>query len=213
MLGTIAGPRGRAPARREDRLQLDRRRDLRRVRRAGDRGSAPRGRSRRTARRSSRARSTSRPRTGSTARAHVVAAVRERLRAAAGSARRGGRRRDLPGPAARRAATPTIFGDGTQTRDYVYVGDVVAATLAAARARAAASTTSAPASRRRSLELYDAIQPRPAVDREPEFAPARLGELQRSVLDASLAERELGWRPRHSLDEGLAETWAWISST
>ena len=35
---------------------------------------------------------------------------------------------------------------------------------------------------------------------------------QRSVLDASLAKRELGWVPEHSLDEGLAETWAWISS-
>ena len=38
-------------------------------------------------------------------------------------------------------------------------------------------------------------------------------QLQRSALDASLAKRQLGWEPRHSLDEGLAETWAWISST
>jgi UDP-glucose 4-epimerase len=50
------------------------------------------------------------------------------------------------------------------------------------------------------------------VKREPEFGDARPGELQRSVLDASLAKRELGWEPRRSLDEGLAETWAWISS-
>jgi UDP-glucose 4-epimerase len=50
------------------------------------------------------------------------------------------------------------------------------------------------------------------VEREPEFAEPRSGELQRSVLDASLAKRELGWEPQHSLDEGLAETWSWISS-
>jgi UDP-glucose 4-epimerase len=48
--------------------------------------------------------------------------------------------------------------------------------------------------------------------REAEVAPARLGELQRSVLDVSLAERELGWRPRHSLDDGLVETWRWVTS-
>jgi dTDP-glucose 4,6-dehydratase/UDP-glucose 4-epimerase len=60
------------------------------------------------------------------------------------------------------------------------------------------------------LGLYDAIQRASGVAREPAFAEARLGELQRSVLDASLAERELGWRPASSLDEGLARTWAWI---
>ena len=63
------------------------------------------------------------------------------------------------------------------------------------------------------VDLYDAIQAATGIDREATFAPARLGELQRSVLDASLAERDLGWRPRQSLGEGLAETWAWISSS
>jgi UDP-glucose 4-epimerase len=60
------------------------------------------------------------------------------------------------------------------------------------------------------LELYDAIQRASGATREPAFAEARLGELQRSVLDSSLAARELGWRPDHSLDQGLARTWAWI---
>ncbi len=63
------------------------------------------------------------------------------------------------------------------------------------------------------VDLYDAIQAATGIDREATFAPARLGELQRSVLDASLAERDLGWRPRRSLGEGLAETWAWIFSS
>ena len=49
-------------------------------------------------------------------------------------------------------------------------------------------------------------------DRDAAFAPARLGELQRSVLDASLAHRELGWQPRRPLADGLSATWDWISA-
>ena len=60
------------------------------------------------------------------------------------------------------------------------------------------------------VELYEAIQRASGVTREAAFAEARLGELQRSVLDISLAERELGWRPEHPLDDGLAQTWAWV---
>jgi UDP-glucose 4-epimerase len=59
--------------------------------------------------------------------------------------------------------------------------------------------------------LYDAIRTASGIDREPAFAPARLGELQRSVLDASLAERELGWIPAHTLTDGLAASWEWIA--
>ena len=47
-------------------------------------------------------------------------------------------------------------------------------------------------------------------DRPPRRAPAREGDVLRSILDVSLAERELGWRPAVSLDEGLGATWEWI---
>jgi UDP-glucose 4-epimerase len=60
------------------------------------------------------------------------------------------------------------------------------------------------------LELYEAIERAAGRERKPQLAEARLGELQRSVLDVSLAERELGWHAEHSLDDGLAETWRWI---
>jgi len=107
--------------------------------------------------------------------------------------------------------TPKIFGDGTQTRDYVYVGDVVAATLAAAE-HAGGVLNIGTGVETSVLDLYERIQRVAGVERDSEFAAARAGELQRSVLDASLAKRELGWEPERSLDEGLAETWAWISS-
>jgi UDP-glucose 4-epimerase len=106
--------------------------------------------------------------------------------------------------------TPKIFGDGTQTRDYVYVGDVVAATVAAAEHGGGVLNVGMGVETS-VVELYDRIQRVAGVEREPEFAEPRQGELQRSVLDASLAKRELGWEPQHSLDEGLAATWAWIS--
>ena len=112
----------------------------------------------------------------------------------------------------REGETPKIFGDGTQTRDYVYVGDVVAATLGAA-GHAGGVLNVGTGVETSVVELYERIQRVAGVEREPEFAEARPGELQRSVLDASLAKRELGWEPQHSLDEGLAETWAWISPT
>jgi UDP-glucose 4-epimerase len=112
----------------------------------------------------------------------------------------------------REGEAPQVFGDGTQTRDYVYVGDVVAATLAAEEHPGGVLNVGTGVETS-VLELYERIQRVAGVEREPEFADARPGELQRSVLDASLAKRELDWEPQRTLDEGLAETWAWISST
>ena len=105
----------------------------------------------------------------------------------------------------------TIFGDGTQTRDYVYVGDVVRATLAAAGQ--AGGVFNVGTGRETSvLALADACRRASGVDLEPGFADARLGELQRSVLDPAVAERELGFRAAVGLDEGIAATWAHISA-
>jgi UDP-glucose 4-epimerase len=111
----------------------------------------------------------------------------------------------------REGGSPKIFGDGRQTRDYVYVGDVVAATLAAG-GRAAGVFNVGTGRETSVLDLYERIQAAAGVEREPVFAPPREGELQRSVLDPSLARGALGWEPRLSLDEGLAATWAWISA-
>jgi UDP-glucose 4-epimerase len=106
---------------------------------------------------------------------------------------------------------PRIFGDGSQTRDYVYAADVAEVTVAALDSPGGVYNVGA--GRETSVvELLAAIQQVTGTDVEPEHADARQGELQRSVLDVSKAERELGWRARHSLQDGLAETWAWIAA-
>ena len=99
-----------------------------------------------------------------------------------------------------------VFGDGRQTRDYVFVGDVVEASLAAER-RPGGVFNVGTGRETSVLELAEACRRVSGVDVDPEFAPPRAGELQRSVLDPSLAEAELGFRASVSLDEGLAATW------
>ena len=111
----------------------------------------------------------------------------------------------------RDGGTPKIFGDGSQTRDYVYAGDVAGSVLRALESGGGVYNIGT-GTETSVVELYDAIERVSGVEREPEFAPPRLGELQRSVLDPSLAARSLGWRPEHSLAEGLAETWRWVSA-
>jgi len=106
---------------------------------------------------------------------------------------------------------PRIFGDGLQTRDYVYAGDVARATLAAAGQDGGVFNVGT-GSETSVVELYEACRRVAGSSLDAEQAPARLGELQRSVLDVSRAERELGWRPEVPLEEGLRLTWESISA-
>ena len=105
---------------------------------------------------------------------------------------------------------PRIFGDGRQTRDYVYVADVARATLAALDADNGVYNVGTGAETS-VLELLAAIQQVTGTQVEAEQADPRPGELQRSVLDIRRAAQELGWRPEYNLRRGLAETWAWIT--
>jgi UDP-glucose 4-epimerase len=105
-----------------------------------------------------------------------------------------------------RGEAPQVYGDGRQTRDYVFVGDVVRAALAAA-GRPAGVFNVGTGRETSVVELFDACLRVTGAELEPVFAPARLGELQRSVLDPELAERELGFRAGTALDAGLAATW------
>jgi UDP-glucose 4-epimerase len=102
---------------------------------------------------------------------------------------------------------PTVFGDGTQTRDYIYVGDVVAAALAAAGSDATGPINIGSGIETDVLTLARQLAEIDGSEGfEPEFAPPRAGEVQRIALDASRAERELGWQASTGVAEGLRLT-------
>jgi UDP-glucose 4-epimerase len=105
-----------------------------------------------------------------------------------------------------------IFGDGNQTRDFVYVGDVVRALLAAAASPATGvfNVGSGVASTVR--ELHRLCAATAGVEQEPRFAAARPGDLRHSVIDPSRAARELDWHAEKDLASGLAETWNAVRS-
>ena len=106
-------------------------------------------------------------------------------------------------------ATPLVFGDGRQTRDYVYVGDVVAANLRALAYDGPHTAFNIGTERETNVvDLLAACQRAAGTEAAAEHKPARLGELDRSCLDCSLARGELGWSPATSLDDGLRATLA-----
>ena len=114
----------------------------------------------------------------------------------------------------------TVFGTGTQTRDYVYVDDVVEAFVAAThRQLLPAGAVTARAFNIGSgvetsvLQLVEELSAVAGVKPDVRFAEARPGEATRSVLQAAKARAHLGWAPRISLREGLTRTYAWVRST
>jgi UDP-glucose 4-epimerase len=103
---------------------------------------------------------------------------------------------------------PTIYGDGRQTRDYVFVGDVVAANLAAADRRDVGGAVNIGTGRETSvLDLVRILQQEGARDDfAPQFAEGRLGEIERSCLEVTRARIELGWQARMTLNGGIRAT-------
>jgi UDP-glucose 4-epimerase len=100
--------------------------------------------------------------------------------------------------------SPTVFGDGRQTRDWVDVSDVVRANLLGAAAELTGVVNIGTGSETSVLELLEAlagVSDRPLA--QPEFAPERPGEVRRSCLDVGRAQRELGWRAEMELRDGL----------
>jgi UDP-glucose 4-epimerase len=114
----------------------------------------------------------------------------------------------------------TIFGDGKQTRDYVFVEDVAEAFFMAATAKmppagpievrafniGTAVETSV-------LELAQTLSKAAGVEPAIDFAAERRGELRRSLLDPSKANRVLGWKARVGIAEGLRRTYEWAATT
>ena len=112
---------------------------------------------------------------------------------------------------------PIVFGDGRQTRDYIFVGDIVSGLLAAEAALVSAPSLSGPYNLGTGIEatvfeLAEALSVLAEDPKPPELQPARFGEVQRSVIDPSAAHRDLGWVAAKPLAEGLAETLEWARS-
>lgn len=106
---------------------------------------------------------------------------------------------------------PVIFGDGRQTRDYVYVADVVEASLLCLD-RGDDGVYNLGWGREVSvLELLASLQEVLGTRVEPRYDPPRPGEVRRICLDASRAREELGWRPTTPLAEGLRLTATWVA--
>jgi UDP-glucose 4-epimerase len=101
---------------------------------------------------------------------------------------------------------PTVFGDGLQTRDYVYVGDVVDANLRAADSSAGGAFNVGTGKETSVLDLVEGLRPHAQDGFEPEHAPERLGEVRHIALDCSRALAELDWRSTVDVPAGLERT-------
>jgi UDP-glucose 4-epimerase len=109
---------------------------------------------------------------------------------------------------------PTVYGNGEQSRDFVYVKNVVEANLLAAEATGAPGHainvgTGNRHTLNQTLALLEKITGRPAA---PKYAPAREGDIRDSQADIGLAQKLLGYRPSVGFEEGLKNTWDWFSA-
>ncbi len=99
----------------------------------------------------------------------------------------------------------TLFGHGRASRDYVHVDDVVEAMMRAAGVHGVFNISAGrevPVS-----EIFELVRDAAGVESEPELAPLREGELERSCMDPAAAAERLGWRAEVPLDRGIAETY------
>ncbi|MFD5179377.1 NAD-dependent epimerase/dehydratase family protein [Nocardia sp. NPDC058379] len=104
--------------------------------------------------------------------------------------------------------TPTIFGDGHQTRDYLYVDDIVGAFLAASNYTGNDSVFNIGTGTGTSvLQLLDAVNQAAGTQITPRFEPPRDGEWRHGALDSSRAAAALGWKASISLQDGITRTY------
>jgi UDP-glucose 4-epimerase len=111
-----------------------------------------------------------------------------------------------------RGEQPLIFGDGEQTRDYTFVGDVVNANLKALAYDASGIFNVGTGEETSVNALFRLLRDKTGADVPEEHAEGKPGEQRRSVLSYAKAERELGWTPEVSLEDGFTRTVAWFKA-
>jgi UDP-glucose 4-epimerase len=104
---------------------------------------------------------------------------------------------------------PMIFGDGSQVRDYVYVGDVAAASVAALEKGTGESFNIATGAPTSTLQVFETMKEVIGYAGEVKLGPARAGELQAIYLDVQKAKKGLDWQPSKTFKQGIEETVAW----
>ena len=105
---------------------------------------------------------------------------------------------------------PTIYGDGEQTRDYIYVKDVVSALIKASKIEENHFLNIGTGIETSVNDLANSMKIQFKSEINPIYKPAREGELNRSVLDNTKAKKELNWKPKYSLDDGMKQVFNWL---
>ena len=108
--------------------------------------------------------------------------------------------------------SPIIYGDGNQTRDYIYVKDVVAALVISASKNENLFLNIGTGVETSVNQLVSSMQKEFKSEIEPIFAEARDGELKRSVLSNKLAKEKLNWVPEYSLSKGMQKVFEWLKT-
>ena len=107
---------------------------------------------------------------------------------------------------------PIIYGDGEQTRDYIYVKDVVSALIKVSTIDENHFLNIGTGVETSVNELANSMKSQFNSEINPIYKPARDGELNRSVLNNTKAKKELGWKPEYDLDEGMKQVFNWLKA-
>ena len=107
---------------------------------------------------------------------------------------------------------PTIYGDGEQTRDYIYVKDVVSALIKASMIEENQFLNIGTGIETSVNDLANSMKIQFKSELNPIYKPAREGELNRSVLNNTKAKKELNWKPEYSLDDGMKQVFKWLQN-
>ena len=107
---------------------------------------------------------------------------------------------------------PTIYGDGEQTRDYIYVKDVVSALIKASKIEENHFLNIGTGIETSVNDLANSMKIQFKSEINPIYKPAREGELNRSVLNNTKAKKELNWKPEYSLDDGMKQVFKWLQN-